>query len=288
MFGLFAHKVHFDGQLSDLGVQLIGLLLKVLGSPLLTTTAEYLDESQGHLLLPIGDLPRMNIVVLGDLLNGLEPFRSFKRHSGLKFGIVSLSLCFHVVSLVRFGFSSQPVLTTITSQLNHRPDFRGPPHTDQYKTAHKANVTLANQKLQEDEILEAEYARLLIPDDAAYVAEIKSKSDRCTDLYPFAKGQPDSVLTVEKKPLAEIDQDIAIELAKLDPGESSTALTRGGQRMFLMLCGREPITEEPVSRDAIRDTIINTKLNGLAEQLLEELRAAAIIKKAGDDAAEAP
>lgn len=135
---------------------------------------------------------------------------------------------------------------------------------------------------------QAEYARFLIPDDAAYVAEIKSKSDRCTDLYPFAKGQPDGVLTVEKKPVVDIDQDIAIELAKLDPGESSTALTRGGQRMFLMLCGREAITEEPVSRDAIRDTIINTKLNGFAEQLLEELHAAAIIKKAGDDAAETP
>ena len=135
---------------------------------------------------------------------------------------------------------------------------------------------------------QAEYAKFLIPDDAAYVAEIRANSDRCTDLYPFAKGQPETVLTVEKKPLAEIDQDIVIELAQLDPGESSTALTRGGQRMFLMLCSREAVAEEPPSRDAVRDTLVNTKLNGLAEQLLEELRAAAIIKETGAGAADAP
>lgn len=126
---------------------------------------------------------------------------------------------------------------------------------------------------------QVEYAQFLIPDDPAYVAQIRAGSDRCTDLYAFADGQADTVLTIEKKPLGDIPNDIVIELAQLDPGESSTALTRGGNRMFLMLCGREPVAETPPSRDAIRESLINAKLNGLSEQLLEELRAAAIIKE---------
>jgi peptidyl-prolyl cis-trans isomerase SurA len=123
-----------------------------------------------------------------------------------------------------------------------------------------------------------EYAKFLVPDDAAYIADIRANSDRCTDLYPFAEGKPDAVLTVEKKPVGDIDNDIAIELAQMDPGESSVALTRGGSRMFLMLCSREPVTEEPVSRDQVREGLLNAKLAGLSEQLLEELRAAAVIK----------
>ena len=41
-------------------------------------------------------------------------------------------------------------------------------------------------------------------------------------------------------PPADIPQDIAIELSKLDPGEVSTALTRSGGEtlVFLMLCAR--------------------------------------------------
>jgi peptidyl-prolyl cis-trans isomerase SurA len=145
-----------------------------------------------------------------------------------------------------------------------------------------------------------EYARLTIPDDPALIAEIRSKSDRCVDLNAFARGQPDEALVIEKQPLEAIPQDIAIELAQLDAGESSVALARGGQRLFLMLCGREPViapapadaeaapdtaaaTDEPapepeINRDAIRERLLNAKAQGQSEALLEELRAAAIIE----------
>lgn len=160
---------------------------------------------------------------------------------------------------------------------------------------------------------ETEYAQLLIPDDASVVADIQANSDRCTDLYAFAKGKDDTVLTVEKKPVGDIPQDIAIELAKLDPGESSTALTRGGSRMFLMLCSRAPIPQVPetgevvataegaepapapdpeataaAAREAVRNQLLNAKLNGLSEQLLEELRAAATIEDKRAEAAGTP
>ena len=155
---------------------------------------------------------------------------------------------------------------------------------------------------------ETEYAQLLIPDDASVVADIQANSDRCTDLYAFAKGKDAAILTVEKKPVGDIPQDIAIELAKLDPGEASTALTRGGSRMFLMLCSRAPLPQAPETpqtattaegepaaapdpaavREAVRSQLLNAKLNGLSEQLLEELRAAAVIKDKRAEAAETP
>jgi peptidyl-prolyl cis-trans isomerase SurA len=81
-----------------------------------------------------------------------------------------------------------------------------------------------------------------------------------------------------KKP-AEIPQDIAIELAKLDPGESSTALTRasGQTLVFLMLCKRTAEANAEVSREAVVSSLRQRKLQGYADQLTEQLRADARI-----------
>ena len=72
---------------------------------------------------------------------------------------------------------------------------------------------------------------------------------------------------------------MALELARLDPGETSVALTRGGFRRMLMLCGREQVLDPQPTREQIREQITNQKLEGLAEGYLEELRAAAIIRE---------
>ncbi len=124
-----------------------------------------------------------------------------------------------------------------------------------------------------------EYAEFLIPDDAAEVARLRAETDTCEDLYGQANGLPEDRLTVSKISMGEIPSDIGLELAGLDPGESSVALTRSGYRMFLMLCGREQTFEEPVTRDQVREQVINQKLEGLAEGYLEELRSAAIIRE---------
>jgi peptidyl-prolyl cis-trans isomerase SurA len=124
-----------------------------------------------------------------------------------------------------------------------------------------------------------EWAELLVPDDAAEIARLRASVDRCMDLYGQAKGLPEDRLTVTKQAAAEVPGDVGLELARLDPGESSTSLTRAGFRRFLMLCGREQTQEEPISRDAVRERVINQKLEGMAEGYLEELRAAAIIRE---------
>ncbi|NHB77315.1 peptidylprolyl isomerase [Rhodobacter calidifons] len=124
-----------------------------------------------------------------------------------------------------------------------------------------------------------EWAEFLVPDDAAQIAKIRAAADSCTDLYAQARGLPEDRLTVTKSGLDQVPGDVALELARLDPGEVSTALTRGGFRRFLMLCGREAVVEPPPTRDQIRERVINQKLEGMAEGYMEELRSAAIIRE---------
>ena len=80
-------------------------------------------------------------------------------------------------------------------------------------------------------------------------------------------------------PPAEIPQDVALELAKLDSNEVTTALTRsdGQTLVFLMLCGRDYEGTEALSRDAVRGQLISARLAGLADGLLADLRASATI-----------
>ncbi len=124
-----------------------------------------------------------------------------------------------------------------------------------------------------------EWAEFLVPDDAAAIAKILAASDECNDLYAQAKGLPEARLTVTKAALAEVPGDVALQLARLDPGEASTALTRGGFRRMLMLCGREQVLDPVPTRDQIREQVINQKLEGMAEGYLEELRSAAFIRE---------
>ncbi len=119
------------------------------------------------------------------------------------------------------------------------------------------------------------------PEALARARTIRANVDRCDDLYGIAKGQPENVLDRGSLPPEEIPEDIAIELAKLDPGEVSTALTRanGQTLVFLMLCGRAPTLEEnqTVDREAIAGELRNQRLTAFSNNLLAELAAEATI-----------
>ena len=127
--------------------------------------------------------------------------------------------------------------------------------------------------------IEVKYAQFLMPNDAASVAAVRAKVDVCDDLYGVAKGLPEDRLTVETVPLGQVPGAIGAELAQLDPGESSTAMTRGPWRVFLMLCSRTAVQELPAQRDDIRAQLINARLGGLAERYLAELKADAFIRE---------
>ncbi len=131
-----------------------------------------------------------------------------------------------------------------------------------------------------------EYAAYYIPGgrrEAALqeAAKIRSKVDVCDDLYGIAKGQPEEALERGSKAPGDIPQDIAIELAKLDPGESSTALTRadGQTLVFLMLCSRTAEANAEATREDVISALRQRKLQGYADLLMEQLRADARIQK---------
>ena len=113
----------------------------------------------------------------------------------------------------------------------------------------------------------------------AEAAKIRAEVDVCDDLYGIAHGQPEEVLERGSKKPGEIPSDIAIELAKLDPGESSTALTRanGETLVFLMLCKRTTTANAEASREDVISALRQRKLQGYANVLMEQLRADARI-----------
>ncbi|MEL7213330.1 MAG: peptidylprolyl isomerase [Pseudomonadota bacterium] len=114
----------------------------------------------------------------------------------------------------------------------------------------------------------------------ATAERVRAEVDTCDDLYGVAKGQPEEVLERGALPPSEIPQDIAVELAKLDDGEVSTALTRAGGEtlVFLMMCGRTPVLGEDVDRESVRSALFNRRVESFANNFLDELRAEAVIE----------
>lgn len=130
-----------------------------------------------------------------------------------------------------------------------------------------------------------EYATYYIPggrtDQAlARARQIDADTDTCDDLYGVAYGQPPEVLERTSLPPAEIPQDIAIELAQLDPGETSANLTRSDGKLLamVMLCGRSAALDgEGPSEQDLTLFITNRRLESFANGYLEELKAEARI-----------
>ena len=113
----------------------------------------------------------------------------------------------------------------------------------------------------------------------AQAAQLREEIDTCDDLYGVAQGQPPEVLDRVSAAPSEIPRDVALELAKLDPNEVSTTLTRnnGQTLMFLMMCNRTRDLGEETSRVDVANALTQQRLQALADSLLEQLRADAII-----------
>jgi len=130
-----------------------------------------------------------------------------------------------------------------------------------------------------------EYAAYYIPGGRSEqalsrAAQVRAQVDTCDDLYGVAQGQPENVLERGAKAPEDIPSDIAAELALLDPGESSTRLTRadGQTLVFLMLCGRTPaLDEEQPSVEDLAGLIRNQRIQSLADGFLQQLLAEARI-----------
>lgn len=138
---------------------------------------------------------------------------------------------------------------------------------------------IAQDATEELAPISVKYAEFLVPNDGSSAANLRAQVDVCDDLYAAAKGLPEDRLKVTTLPVGQLPGAVAAELANLDPGESSTAMTRGPWQVFLMLCSRTPVQEIDPQRDDIRTQLINARLGGLAERYLAELQAEAIIRE---------
>ncbi len=88
-------------------VKLGAFAFEILGFGLARTGAEDARGSFYHRFLPLGDLHRVDVEFLGDLLDALSSLERLKRHAGLEFRVVSSSFDFHFV-YIRFGFNAAP------------------------------------------------------------------------------------------------------------------------------------------------------------------------------------
>ncbi|MDA7420785.1 peptidylprolyl isomerase [Tritonibacter multivorans] len=131
-----------------------------------------------------------------------------------------------------------------------------------------------------------EYMRYLIPggrspEALAEAQSVLARVDTCDDFYGIAKDQDPARLERITLPPSELPRDVALELAKLDSNETSTALTRdGGQNlMVLMLCGRtaELASDEDDIRTTVANALTQKRLSELADSFLEQQKANARI-----------
>ncbi len=111
-------------------------------------------------------------------------------------------------------------------------------------------------------------------------ADILDQVDTCDDLYGVARNQRAEVLERVTRAPSEIPNEVALELARLDPGEVSTNLTRdnGATLLFVMLCARNNAGAGSTDPETVRTQLRSQRLGGLADALLEDLRASAIIR----------
>ena len=109
---------------------------------------------------------------------------------------------------------------------------------------------------------------------------LDARTDTCDDLYGAARGLPRDVLQRQSQAPGQIPQDIAIELARLDADEASWNLLRnnGQTRVYLMLCERTFAGAEDLDPEAVRNSLQGQRLEGYANALLADLRAAATIR----------
>ncbi len=133
--------------------------------------------------------------------------------------------------------------------------------------------------------LSIEYAAYYIAGgrtDAALrtAADIRNQVDTCDDLYGVARNQPSEVLDRVTLAPADISNDVALELARLDSGEVSYNLTRndGETLVFLMLCARNNAGAGTSDRELIRNQIRSQRLASLASALIADLRSSADIR----------
>lgn len=102
-----------------------------------------------------------------------------------------------------------------------------------------------------------------------------SKADTCLDLRALAGEAAYSENSAQK---ADIETGLSMALAKLDDNEASFFVNADGSHTVVMLCYRARELPEG-ERENLRASLFNSKITGLGEGYLQELRAEAYITR---------
>ncbi|MEM9425941.1 MAG: peptidylprolyl isomerase [Pseudomonadota bacterium] len=125
--------------------------------------------------------------------------------------------------------------------------------------------------------LSIDYALFTVAGGATQAAVVAASVDVCDDFYGVAQGLPENRLIRETQPLTSLPADMRAVIATLDEGETSTALTRGGNATVLMLCQRQPDNLNSVDLAIAGNRLLNVRLGTAASHYLAQLRAGADI-----------
>lgn len=118
----------------------------------------------------------------------------------------------------------------------------------------------------------------LSPEALGRAAALAARIETCTDL--FGQGIPDANITRETVAPGALPADLALDLAKLDPGEITWGRTENGGTVLLltMLCARTyPLPEGAEDRDQVVGALRSQQLTAYSNALIADLRAAATI-----------
>lgn len=164
--------------------------------------------------------------------------------------------------------------------------------------------------------IDVDYVEVILPEGPegqTWASTLMAKADTCADVIGLTSKLPQQQVIHTVQPAGAVPRDVGLELARLDTFETSFSLRRGGNRVFLMLCGRTmapvdetaanglgdvqeapdanapgpkepkptPTREELIAkqRETMRMTLTNQRLSELSEQYMQQLKAAAIIRE---------
>jgi len=121
-----------------------------------------------------------------------------------------------------------------------------------------------------------EYATVALASPAE-AARVAARVDTCDDLYGVVPDGGDRVARQTLAP-AQIPAAVALDLARLDPGEAAISGT-AGPTTLVMLCRRIADAGAEIGEEQARDQIVNRRVGRQADNLLAELRANAHIRR---------
>jgi len=112
---------------------------------------------------------------------------------------------------------------------------------------------------------------------ARELASVLARVDACDDFNGALRGASEDTLRFETRKLTELPAKVALELARLNPGQGSTGMSQGDTLVYLHLCARTLAGETPFEREGVRERIFNDRIGQMSSAFLAEMRADAHI-----------